>query len=397
MRRIGLLFLFLFTACDHADETSKESLFPKDDVLGREVSGRVRRGLELTDGASVKVTARPGFRGDEKFVSPGPVVTDEAGFFRFRQAPIQYDLAIRLNDDLAQFQRILYRGFDAPFADPVPPRAFVSKILVDVQPPPTHAVAYFATGDGVWDNTGDATTGISVSSQTFAPFVTLHVVEYDGTLEHPIASGHADVTLSNAVVTTPLTVHTTPIPKNDVDVELDADVPEGAVLDPIPWGLTFFSNSQIRVVASVPRHTHVVFTPIPDARYTYSAHARKAGAETESGILNMPIFDKIATAPLNDFPTTDPAADFVFTAHAVGVREHKFVPVGGGTTVRVLSIDDAVAYPDVASLGAKPAHGKAMWSVKAWPSSKTMEGFQGADVRTFTPWSSTAPILIDLP
>jgi hypothetical protein len=402
-------------SCDSSGQRTP-STFATPDPLSAEIAGRVHVGPGLLDGAIVRVAASS-VAAESATWDGGDLATDATnafGFYRFTNAPRQYDLSIRHDRDVVVFREVLPRYIEPSFGPDAPPRAFSAHVALVVDPPPelTHQLAFFLSGADAVGVSGDLASGLDVAIRQFAETtdqpspIVLHVVEYDAgaSLARPFAYGDVPLVVVTQQIA-PVTVHLAPIvgPAPGVDASTTVTVapPSGwsdAALSDVQIAINFGTRLASRTIATVSSGSPVTVVPVPNAFYTMRATATRGAARSDSGLqLFFPGVGPASLA-LPAAPRIEGLEDGVLVAAADGVREHRLVPIAPeGITVRAVTTARAVALSDLARVGAAPPPGTYTWTVRGWPSLDRPEQLGGADARVVPAFATSEPVTVTIP
>lgn len=430
---VGLLFSAVALGCDssaeldacpysdtpEADPGSRgrclRSTFAAESVRGREVAGTVWRGEQVVPGALVRITPWDGFPAGES-AGVASTTTDAAGFFGgLRPAGLRYDLAVAFGADASGTADVLaYRGVGFRWVEPsieVAPRAAPRSwsgrfdVQLEAKLPDGQALAFFASGDGVFGVSGEASTGLSVATRDYTARATIHAIAYErgADLSTAKAYGKADV-VSDAGVRRIASLRLEPI-SVFVEPRFVVTAPPGFSPSTIDVVIGYSRTSDARL-ATVPLGAAARLPVVPNAQYMVHVRAEHGGAVSDSGDVGFDAYAKEIAIDLPRPPTTDsPGAGEALgpgerlVAGGRGVLEHVLVPEGPGASrprLRVIAGDLAAAPPDLEQLGLAPARGRYSWTVRSFPSARFAEELTGPAARRFRPMAASPPRIIEL-
>jgi hypothetical protein len=406
--------LFVLSAslggCDSGPTLTPLSEFPDEDPYARQIEGRVLYGTEAVP-AVVHIDASPGFANDARLAAvPDPTwttSTDPGLKFHIQSAPFRYDLSLRTDRELALFQALSVRFFDAPLGPQAEVGGFHARVAVAVDPPPRpgNALAFFVSGADARDVSGDASS-LLVTFAGYDTAVTLHVVEY------PVSAGLAGaVNEGRAVIAVrdggaiAVGVHLLPVTTSS-SVTFVAAPLAGFTLSAFDVAMDLGVRTSANVVGHGTVGAPFAIAIVPGARYSVHARATREGASSDTGrqyfdpavksvtlSLEAPLS---AEAPIDDTappPTGDVTlgvGDVLAARVKSGVVEHVLVPSGGGRTLRVMTEARATTLPDFGALAAGTLAGRYAWSIRHYPSLKRIDDLRGPDARAVPPTSVTA-------
>lgn len=409
IHRLGLVLLSLALACDSSGEKKRtSSRFPDEDPFARQIFGRVSRGADVVQDATVLLSPAQGYPTGEASLGDGNATllanTDRNGLFRFVQAPSIYDLSVYKDREVVAFLGLLNRFLDLPISADGPVQGFTASVIATTDPPPAagNAIAFFVTGSDARAISGDASPYV-VTFRQFESRLTLIAVEYvrsEG-LAAAVREGQVDIRATSGgrfaatVATTELRQETT----NEVSFAVQA--PDGFALQPFDVIMDFGVRTAALSLGRLPPQKALKLTPaqFPPARYIVRATATNGEAILSSAFLQ---FDPFATVPIPiSLPTLAGETSFdgaTFSASGTtGVVEHVLTPLSpNGLALRMITTNRMVSVPDVTRLGLPHPAGSYTWTVQHFPTLARTDFLANSDMRLFTPVATTAPRTIEL-
>jgi hypothetical protein len=396
--------------CDSGPTLTPQSEFTAEDRFARQIEGRVLYGTEAVP-ALVHIDASPGFANDARLAAvPDPTWTTSTGpslKYLIPSAPFRYDLSLRTDREVALFQGLSLRFFEAPLGPQAEVSGFHAHVAVAADPPPRpgNALAFFVSGADARTVSGDAGS-LLVTFGSYDTTVTLHVVEYpvSAGLLGAVNAGRADIAVRDGG-STAVGVRLVPVTTSN-SVTFDAAPLDGFTLSAFDVAMDLGVRTSANVVGHGALGAPFTLAIVPGARYSVHARATRGGASSDTGIQYFdPVAKSVALsleAPLSaEAPIDDtappPTGDVTLSVGGVlaarvksGVVEHVLVPSGGGRTVRVMTEARATTLPDFGALAAGALAGRYAWSIRHYPTLARIDDLRGPDVRAVPPTSVTA-------
>jgi hypothetical protein len=411
---VACVVLFVLGAslggCDSGTTPTPISEFPDEDPYARQIEGRVLYGTEAVP-ALVHIDASPGFANDARLAAaadPSWTTSTDSGLkYHILSAPFRYDLSVRTDSEVALFQAIGVRFFEAPLGPQPEVSGFHARVAVTTDPPPRpgNALAFFVSGPDARATSGDASS-LLVSFGSYDTTITLHVVEYpvSAGLAGAVNEGRAEISV-HAGGASAVRVHLVPVATSNTVTFVAALLP-GFALSAFDVAMDLGVRTSANVVGHGAVGVPFTIATVPGARYSVHARATREGASSDTGrqyfdpavkavvlSLEAPLS---AEAPIDDTaapPTGDVTLDVggVLAARVQsGVVEHVLVRSGGGRTIRVLTEARATTLPAFTALAVGTLAGRYAWSIRHYPSLTRIDDLRGPDVRVVPPTSVTA-------
>lgn len=386
------------------------SEFPEEPVWAREVAGFVRRGEEPVAGALVRVSPWRGLPTSEAS-APASTTTDRAGFYGgLRTTGLRYDLLVLLDARERETSDVLfYRGAGWRFFEPsieverrALPAAWSAHLDVELEgaPSPGRAVAFFASGEGVFGVSGDVASGLTVHTRDYSARVTLHALAYDRADGLASASAYATAEVfSEASARRPVKMALAPIAARPFP-RFVAAAPTGFVPRTVDVIIGFSRTSDARL-ATVPLDRATTLPIIPNAGYTYRARAEHEGAISDTGETWFDVYQEevgiaLPRPPVLEAPVGALERGELLVASGSGVLEHLLEPEEGGGRLRLLGAEGAAELPDLEPLGVPRPAGVYRWRVRSFPTARYVEEISGSDARRYRPMAESAARVIEL-